>query len=395
MTNYEYIMVRFGELSTKGKNKKVFIQTLLKQIKWALKGFPQLTIQMRPDHIYITLNGEDSKEVAKRLQDVSGIHSFSFVCKVALDLEVMKETALELLKEEQGKTFKVRAKRADKRFPIHSDDINRAIAGRILSTTSWKVDVHHPDVLLSLTIREDAAYFFTNSIKGAGGYPLGVGGKAMMMMSGGIDSPVAAYLLMKRGVEIECIHFAAPPYTNAAVIDKIRDLCKKLNRYQRRITVHVVPFTELQLEIYRQSGESLAITVMRRMMYRISEALAKKRSCYAMANGESVGQVASQTLASMRTINAVTSYPVLRPLSILDKLEIIEIARKIDTYDISIRPYEDCCTIFDPKNPKTAPRIDEVEEIEAKWDYASMVEDCVRQTTSFVVEEEEEGNQYL
>lgn len=395
MTNYEYIMVRFGELSTKGKNKKVFIQTLLKQIKWALKGFPQLTYQMRPDHIYITLHGGDSKEVAKRLQDVSGIHSFSFVCKVALDLEVMKETALELLKEEHGKTFKVRAKRADKRFPIHSDDINRAIAGRILSTTSWKVDVHHPDVLLSLTIREDAAYFFTNSIKGAGGYPLGVGGKAMMMMSGGIDSPVAAYLLMKRGVEIECIHFAAPPYTNAAVIDKIRDLCKKLNRYQRRITVHVVPFTELQLEIYRQSGESLAITVMRRMMYRISEALAKKRSCYAMANGESVGQVASQTLASMRTINAVTSYPVLRPLSILDKLEIIEIARRIDTYDISIRPYEDCCTIFDPKNPKTAPRIDEVEEIEAKWDYASMVEDCVRQTTSFVVEEEDEGNQYL
>ena len=282
----------------------------------------------------------------------------------------------------------MKTKRADKLYPMISDDINREIAGFVLKNTAYKVDVHNPDVLVSITIREDAAYIYTEDILGAGGYPLGVGGKAIMMMSGGIDSPVAAYLLMKRGVTVECVHFAAPPYTNAAVIDKIKDLCTMLNRYQPKIKVHIVPFTKLQENIYKYSNESYAITIMRRMMYRIAERLAEKYKCLAIANGESVGQVASQTLASMQVINAVTSMPIIRPVAIFDKTEIIKLAKKINTYDISIRPYEDCCTIFSPKNPKTAPKLEEVLAFETKWNFEDDIAECIKNTETIVISSE-------
>lgn len=382
---YDHIMVRFGELSTKGKNKKDFIFRLGDNIRNALKDFKGLTYNVRMDHIYINLNGLDPMPICERLKDVSGIYSFSLVIKTNTDIENLKILTLDILKKENKKTFKMRAKRADKLYPIISDDINRQIAGYVLKNSSYKVDVHSPDVLVSITIREDAAYIFTEDIMGAGGYPLGVGGKAIMMMSGGIDSPVASYLLMKRGVALECVHFAAPPYTNAAVIDKIQDLCKELNRYQAKIKVHIVPFTKLQENIYKYSNESYAITIMRRMMYRISERLAKKYKCLAIANGESVGQVASQTLASMSVINDVTTMPIIRPVAIFDKTEIIKIAKKINTYDISIRPYEDCCTIFAPKNPKTAPGLEEVLAFEEKWDFESDINECVNNTETIVV----------
>ena len=389
---YDHIMVRFGELSTKGKNKKDFIFRLGDNIRNALKEYKSLTYQVRMDHIYLKLNDENPELVIERLKDVSGIYSFSLVIKTDTDIENLKNVVLDLLLKENKKTFKMRAKRADKLYPIISDDINRLIAGHVLKNSEYKVDVHNPDVLVSITIRNDAAYIYSSDILGAGGYPLGVGGKALMMMSGGIDSPVASYLLMKRGVAIECVHFAAPPYTNAAVIDKIKDLCKELNRYQAKIKVHVVPFTKLQEDIYKYSNESYAITIMRRMMYRISERLAKKYKCLALANGESIGQVASQTLVSMDVINSVTNMPVIRPLAIFDKTDIIKISKKINTYDISIRPYEDCCTIFAPKNPKTMPKIEEVEAFEEKWDYESEINDCISNVETIVVTSENEDN---
>lgn len=383
---YDHLMLRFGELSTKGKNKKDFIRVLGQNVKNALKDFPKLTYQIRMDHIYIKLNDEKCEPIIERLKDVSGIYSFSLVIKTNTDITNLKEVVLHLLEEQKKKTFKIKAKRADKNYPIISDDINRQIAGYALKNSSYKVDVHHPDVLVSITIREDAAYIFTEDILGAGGYPLGVGGKAMMMISGGIDSPVASYLLMKRGVAIECVHFAAPPYTNAAVIDKIKDICQVLTRYQEKIKVHVVPFTKLQEEIYKYAHESYAITIMRRMMYRIGEKLARKYRCLAMANGESVGQVASQTLASMQVINEVSNFPVIRPVAIFDKSEIIKIAQRIGTYDISIRPYEDCCTIFTPKNPKTSPRLEEVEKFEKQFNFEELVQECVDNVETIVVE---------
>lgn len=395
MIEYDHIMVRFGELSTKGKNKKDFIFQLAHNIKNAIKEYPNLTILTKMDHIYIELNHQDPAPVVEILKDISGIYSFSLVMQVNREIENLKRVTLELAKSAKKGTFKIKTKRADKNYPIISDDINRQIAGNILANTSYKVDVHSPDLLINITIREKYAYIFTDSIFGAGGYPLGVGGKAMMMLSGGIDSPVAAYLMMKRGVTLECLHFAAPPYTNAAVIDKLKDILKKLNKYQAKIKLHIVPFTKLQEEIYKNCDESYAITIMRRMMYRIGEIASKKYKCLAMANGESIGQVASQTLKSIQVINEVTSFPVIRPLSIFDKVEIIKISQKIGTYDISIRPFEDCCTIFDPKNPKTAPSLEVVKEMEAKFDYVSLVDECVNNMDTIVITSEEKLDKYL
>lgn len=392
---YDRIMVRFGELSTKGKNKKDFIFRLASNLKHALKDFNSLTYDVQMDHIYIILHDEDSKQVLERIADVSGISSYSLVVKCDANIDDIVNVAFELVKQENGHTFKVKARRADKTFPIVSDDVNRLVATKILKESEYKVDVHNPDVLVSIDIRKNACYIYTNKILGAGGYPLGVGGKAMMMMSGGIDSPVAAYLLMKRGVMCEFIHFASPPYTSESVLDKIQDLAKKLNRYQEKIVIHVVPFTKLQVAIYEHADESYAITIMRRMMYRLAERLAKQRKCYAVANGESVGQVASQTLASMLVINEVTSYPIIRPVSIMDKTEIIKIARKIDTYDISIRPYEDCCTIFEPKNPKTAPKLDVSKEIENSFDFETLIQECLDNIEVIIVNSSSSEEKYL
>ena len=374
---YDHIMVRFGELSTKGKNKNLFIKTLAKNIKGALSDFEGIEIISKFDHIYVKLNDNDPDKVIEILQDVSGIQGLSLVLLTSDDIENLRKVCLELVKQEEGKTFKVHAKRANKKYPLISDQINREIAKVILQNTELKVDVHNPDILVSIEIREEGAFVFTHTYKGAGGYPLGVGGKIMHMLSGGIDSPVAAYLLMKRGIRIECIHFASPPYTNAGVIEKLKDLLGKLNKYQPEIRLNIIPFTKLQEEIYAQSDESYAITLMRRMMFRLADRLAKRRHCLAISSGESVGQVASQTLDSMNVINDVTNMPVLRPVVCYDKTDIIALARKIDTFDISIRPFEDCCTIFAPKNPKTRPSMEEVLKFEAKWDYNKMIDEAL------------------
>lgn len=379
-------MVRFGELSTKGKNKREFVRILFNNIKHALKDFSNVEVEARYDHIYVHLNQEDYRPIIERLQDVSGIQGLSLVHKVENDIEKIKEAALELIKLESGKTFKVKAKRSNKKFPIVSDDIIRQVAPVILKNTSLKVDVHNPDILLQIEVRDEGTYIFTNSFMGAGGYPLGVGGKSMHMLSGGIDSPVAAYLMMKRGVVVECIHFASPPYTQEAVIFKLVDLLKKLNRYQPKITLNIVPFTKIQEAIYDNAPESYCITIMRRMMYRLADKLSKRRNCPVISTGESVGQVASQTLQSIHVINEVSNVPVIRPCATMDKLEIIKLSKKIDTYEISIRPYEDCCTIFTPKAPKTAPNLLEAKKFEDKFDYESLINEALNNVEVKIIE---------
>lgn len=274
-------------------------------------------------------------------------------------------------------TFKVKARRHDKSFELNSDAINRAVATQILKNSDWKVNVHHPEVTILIEVRADAIYVMTEKIEGAGGFPVGVGGRAMVLLSGGIDSPVAAYLMMKRGIHLEAIHFAAPPYTSAEARDKVFQLARLIAPYQGDLVVHVVPFTTLQLAIYQHAPESYAITLMRRMMMRIADGLAQKRHCLAIGTGESVGQVASQTLESMNCINAVTNMPMIRPVVCMDKVEIIDIARHIGTYETSILPFEDCCTIFTPKAPVTKPRKEKCEAYEARWDWQEMVDDCI------------------
>lgn len=387
---YDHIMVRFGELSTKGKNKKDFIRVLANNIKNALRDFSNVSIETRFDHIYVVLNGNDPEPIIEVLQDVSGIHSLSLVYKTDPDIENLKKVSLEFIQKEEGQTFKVKAKRADKSYPIISEDIIRHVAGVILANTNLKVDVHNPDILLSIEIRQEGAYVFCKTYPAAGGYPLGVGGKIMHMLSGGIDSPVAAYLLMRRGIKIECIHFASPPYTNVGVIEKLKDLLSKLNKYQPEIRLNIIPFTKIQEEIYRNADESYAITIMRRMMFRLADRLAHRRRCPAISSGESVGQVASQTLESMYTINEVTSLPVLRPVVTMDKVDIIKLARKIDTYDISIRPFEDCCTIFAPKSPKTKPSLEKAKEFEEKFDYESLINEALDNVEVIYVKKEDE-----
>ena len=373
MINYDHIMVRFGELGTKGKNKKDFIRLLGQNIRRRLIDYPELKTEVRYDHIYVALNGHDALEVIEMLQDVSGIQTLSLVYKCEKDIDVIIKSVLALLENQDGHTFK----RSDKSFPLTSDEIVRKVAPAVLRTDKYKVDIHNPDILVSIEIRDEGAYIYTKSYPGAGGYPLGVAGKGMLMLSGGIDSPVAAYLMMKRGVKIECIHFASPPYTNIGVIYKLEDLLAKLNVYQPRIRLHIVPFTKIQEAIYDNVPESYCITIMRRMMYRLATSLAYNRNCPVIANGESIGQVASQTLQSMKVINEVTDLPVIRPLATMDKLDIIKIAKKIDTFDISIRPFEDCCTIFTPKRPKTMPHLDSVEEFEKSFDYQSLLKEAL------------------
>ena len=383
-----HILVRFGELTTKGKNRKLFIRKLTQNTKEILKEFSHLRYEMSFDRLYIMLNNENPEAVCQKLQTVFGIHSFSVCYKVESDLEKIKEVCLQIVEKNEGHTFKIKTKRNDKDYPLHSHDINTAIAGYIFHHTSkeLKVDVHHPEILIQVELRKECTYVMDNVIQGAGGYPVGIGGKALLMMSGGIDSPVAGYLTLKRGVDIECIHFAAPPYTNELAREKVLDLVDKLRHYTHgQIKVHIVNFTKLQLAVYDHCDESYAMTVMRRMMYRISEIVANKNHCLALVNGESIGQVASQTLDSMQVINEVVKIPVLRPVLCLDKLEIIDIANSIDTYEISIRPHEDCCTIFTPKAPATKPKSYKAEAFEKEFDFEKLIDECVETIEEIVI----------
>ena len=375
--DYKYIMIRYGEIGTKGKNKKQFISCLYNNIKNALKQFKEVRVYNKYDRLYVAMNGVEFESIAKYLDMISGIASYSPVFFVETDAEKIKEAVKEIALENEFNTFKVSTNRAYKGFEIHSMDFNKVLAGIILRNKEVKVDIHNPDANFNVEIRQEGTYIFFKKYKGLGGYPLGIGGKAMALLSGGIDSPVACFMMMKRGVSLETIHFASFPYTSRAAEQKVYDLLDKLNVLQPSITLHIVPFTKLQEEIYKNVDESYAITIMRRMMVRISSRLAQKRNCLALVTGESVGQVASQTLNSMQVINDVTNMPIIRPVACFDKLEIMDVAKKIDTYEISIRPFEDCCTIFTPKNPVTKPNLEKALEFESKFDFESLIDEIM------------------
>lgn len=379
MNQFDTIIIRFGELYTKGKNKKDFVNRLFYNMKNNLDNEGIKFIKAH-DHIYLELEENVDKEnLISQLKNISGIYSFSLANKIDATEENIIESSFKLLMNaSKQNTFKVYARRIDKTFPINSDSINRLVASKILKNSHYKVDVHHPDYLLSIEIRPHFAYIFLETIKGLGGYPSNTMGGALMLISGGIDSPVAASLLLKRGVHLEYLHFASPPYTNVAVIDKVKDLLNVISTNQNHVYLHIVPFTKLQEEIYRHVDESYAITIMRRMMIRIACKVVKNRHLLAIATGESIGQVASQTLESMRVISSVADEVIIRPLATYDKVEVIKISKEINTYDISIRPYEDCCTIFTPKQPKTKPHLDKVLAFENKFDYVSLVDECVK-----------------
>lgn len=380
------IIVRFGEMSTKGKNKKDFINRLASSITNALKPYENdYKMLKRHDHIYLFIENKIDN-IENILKEIPGMYSFSLCKRLEdCDLDILKEEALKEIKLEDGKTFKIHTRRIDKSYPYNSDEINREIATIVLKNTELKVDVHNPDILLSIEIRDDGAYLFFKTIKGMGGYPKGSIGRGLMMISGGIDSPVASFLLIKRGIELSFIHYASPPYTSEMVIYKLKDLLKELNVYQAKINLYIVPFTKIQEEIYNHAFEGYEVTIMRRMMYRLAEKLAIKLHIPMICNGESLGQVASQTVESLNTINAVTNYPIVRPLAVMDKVDIIKIAKEINTYDISIRPYEDCCTIFPVLKPKTMPKIEDCLKIEAKFDYESLIEDAINNIKKEVI----------
>lgn len=387
---YNELLIHFGELSTKGLNKKRFIQQLAKNIRHSLKAQALVgTVQTDRDHLYILFDEPtDILPYVDILQRISGIQKITPVLRCELDIKKMKEAALTLAKEQEFETFKVACRRANKAFPLDSFGVMREVGGFLLvSLKTKKVDVHNPDLTLNIEIRDDYAYLSFVNYPGCGGYPLGANGKVLHLLSGGIDSPVAAYLLLRRGILVEMIYFAAPPYTSERVVDKLTSLIKKLNLYQARIRLHIIPFTDLQLSIYKHTAEPYCITIMRRMMMRISSRLADKLGLPAISTGESIGQVASQTLNSMKVINEVTNTPIIRPLAVFDKLEIIKISKDIDTYDISIEPYEDCCTIFKPKKPRTNPRSKDCEFYEKQWDYESQIASCLENERIIDVEE--------
>jgi thiamine biosynthesis protein ThiI len=384
---YDRILVRYGELSIKGKNRKYFKNALHRIIRRKCRSLENITYEITRDRFYIILNGTAPELVTEQLDKVFGLQSYILCARCENEIDDMKALALEIINEmpKVPTTFKVETKRAQKQFPMTSGEISRGVGAHLLiNTEHLSVDVHQPDVTVFVEVRREGTFIMAEHIKGLGGFPVGISGKGLLMISGGIDSPVAGYLMQKRGVEIEAIHFASPPYTSVRSKQKVLDLMEKNAHYAPvdEIKVHVVPFTELQTAIYENIPNSYTMTVMRRMMYRVAEGIAKN---LVLANGESLGQVASQTLASMYAINAVTSMPIIRPVATLDKNEIIEIAKHIDTYDISIRPYEDCCTVFVPEHPATNPSLEKCIEFEQNFDFDSLVQKCIDETEIITV----------
>ena len=372
------ILIKYGELTTKKDNRKYFINKLKENIFDKLSSFDFEIIDDYYRMFIIPNNSDDFDDIVNLLKDIFGIHEIVIAYSSEdLSLDNIKDMSLSLMKDNQNKTFKVVTNRSDKSYPIKSMDMNDKIGGHILKNTSFKVDVHNPEVVLNVEIRKEAVYVYNESTPGPGGYPVSTLGRALLMLSGGIDSPVAGYLTIKRGVELYYIYFESRPHTSIEARNKVIDLARKLERYNTRGKLFVVNFTKIQETIYKELDQTYLITFMRRKMYQIAEKIAKKYKCLAIVNGESVGQVASQTLSSIKAVNEVTNYPILRPLCSFDKLDIIEISKKIDTYDISILPYEDCCTIFVPRHPVINPNIKHIHYEESKFDFEPLVEEAI------------------
>jgi thiamine biosynthesis protein ThiI len=372
------IMIRYGELSTKKENKKFFVDKLFKNVNNVLKGY-NISINKNNIRMYIELKDSNELEIINKLKNVFGIQGIVLCYKIETNFETIKNECLDLMKKENFKTFRVTTNRAYKPFTYNSMETSKMVGAHILKNiNNINVDLHNPEITLNIEIRNKKDnYIYIKEIEGLKGYPVGIQGKGLLMLSGGIDSPVAGYLSMKRGIDIDCIYFESPPHTSNEARNKVVSLARLLSNYGSDINIHIVPFTKIQESIYRNIDHAYMITIMRRMMYRISEIIAKKIKSKVIINGESIGQVASQTLQSMYVINNVTNMPVIRPVACLDKLEIIEISKKINAYETSILPYEDCCTIFVPEHPAINPSLSKCIEYESLINYEQLINECI------------------
>ena len=371
------IIIKYGELTTKHDNINFFIKTLKNNIESSLSGIDN-KITYDVGRMFIETDKYD--EVVKKLTNTFGIHEINIAYEIDdRSLDNISKVLIELLSDKDFNTFKVVTKRSDKSYPIKSMDVSKSLGGVVLKNKKTvKVDVNNPELLINVEIRNNKAYLYFEKVEGIGGYPVGTLGKGMLMLSGGIDSPIAGYLAMKRGIRIEGVYFDSPPHTSIDAKNKVLELASILSSYSGYVKLHVIHFTEIQEAIYRYCPKEYMITIMRRMMYRIAEKLAHKNNCKAIINGESVGQVASQTLTSMAAINEVIKMPVLRPVCCYDKIEIIDLAKKIGTYDVSIRPFQDCCTIFVPEHPVINPEIEKAREYEQAFDFETLINEAVK-----------------
>ena len=371
------ILIKYGELTTKKGNRNFFINTLYNNVYNKLKKY-DVKIKKDRARMYIEFKDEELDSIKQTIDKIFGIHTYHIADIVDTNIDSIKEELLNILKDKRFSSFKVETKRAYKEFPFDSMEINHMLGGYLLKNIkNIKVDVHNPDLLITVEIRKERTYIYCNNYEGSGGYPVGTQSKGMLMLSGGIDSPVAAYLAMKRGLTLDAVYFEAIPHTSLDARNKVISLTKKLVKYTDKINLHIVNFTKIQEEIYKNVPDNYCITIMRRMMYRIMEKLGSIYNGVVIVNGESIGQVASQTLTSMAVINNVVSIPVIRPVACLDKLEIIDIAKKIDTYDISILPYEDCCTVFVPKHPIINPKLEDCIKMEKIFNYEALIDEAI------------------
>ncbi|MGL4949334.1 MAG: tRNA uracil 4-sulfurtransferase ThiI [Anaeroplasmataceae bacterium] len=378
---YNQVLVRYGDLTLKGKNQKTFIKRLHKLIDNKLAGL-NVNILKQHDRVYIEILDEDYNKIIEALDKVSGLSSYSLVVKTNNDIEQIKEAALLLVNDQVKKpvTFKLESRRADKRFPLTSQEISKVVAAHVLPNNSnLKADMHNPDLVLNVEVRNEATYLYLSKIQAIGGFPVGIAGKGLLMISGGIDSPVAGFLTQKQGIEIECLHFESTPLTSIESAQKVVDLVKIMANYSfdNKIKTHMIPFKDLHKAILDNIPDPYTITIMRRMMYKIACRLANKLNIPILINGESIGQVASQTLNSMNVINKTCDIPVIRPLATYDKNDIVKIAKKINTFTTSIKPFEDCCTIYVPKSPTTSPKLDICLKYESYFNFEPLIDECV------------------
>jgi len=383
------IFLKYGELSTKKDNRNFFIKTLSDDIKKNLKE--EVEIKYDLGRMFIIPKNDNFDLVINKLKNIFGIHEIIIAYKLDdREIDTIKEGIIKVLEKKQFETFKVDVKRSDKNYPVDGMSLRKIFGGHILKNiNNIKVDVNNPEITVHVEIRTKEVLIYFDSIKGIGGYPVGTLGKGILMLSGGIDSPVAGYLAMKRGIKLEGIYFESPPHTSERALNKVKELAKKLAIYNNDIKLHIINFTEIQEEIYKNIPHDYLITIMRRMMYRISAIVAARSNAKIIVNGESIGQVASQTLTSMNAINEVVKIPVIRPVACFDKLEIIDLAKKIDTYETSILPYEDCCTIFVPEHPVINPIKEKCVEYEKLINYEDMIYKAIKNKTTIKINTEE------
>jgi thiamine biosynthesis protein ThiI len=386
----EIIILKLGEIVLKGLNRRVFEDTLLKNIKRRISRNHEYDIESAQSTVYVIPRDKDQDldEAMAAVSKIFGIVSYQKACRAPKDLPEIEKTACSYLDDQlrEAKTFKVECKRSDKKFPYKSPEIAAEVGAYILGKYSnLSVDVHEPEVIVWIEIREDSAFIHGNPKKGAGGIPVGTGGKAAVLISGGIDSPVAAYMMARRGVELTAVHFCSPPYTSDRALEKVKTLLREVGAYAGRITLYTVHFTEVQEQIRDRCPEDYGTILVRRYMMRIAEKIARSEECLALITGESLGQVASQTMQAISCTNEVCTMPVFRPLIGTDKSEIVEMARKIGTFDTSIEPYEDCCTVFTPKHPRTRPDMHFVLDAEKNLDTEKLVNDCVEKAEKEII----------